>query len=152
MSRARVAWIAAGLFAACSCRGESAPAPEGARAAAASARDAGAPPDRAGPSAIVLVVVDTLRADFLPFYGHAPNAAPFLDAMLRDAVVFDNAYATSSWTVPSMASLHTGVYPSSHGVAAGEIQRTKGGRRVFAQPSERGRGCLNRQRQDLLHA
>jgi arylsulfatase A-like enzyme len=55
--------------------------------------------------------------------------------MLRDAVVFDNAYATSSWTVPSMASLHTGVYPSSHGVAAGEIQRTKGGRRVFAQPA-----------------
>jgi len=90
--------------------------------------------DDPAPAAIVLVVVDTLRADFLPFYGHTPNAAPFVDAMLRDAIVFDNAYSTSSWTVPSMASLHTGVYPSSHGIVRGDITRTKEGSRVFAQP------------------
>jgi arylsulfatase A-like enzyme len=86
------------------------------------------------PDAVVLIVVDTLRADFLPFYGHTPNTAPHLDEALRDAIIFDHAYATSSWTVPSMASLHTGVYPSSHGVIKGDILVRKEGSRSIGQP------------------
>jgi arylsulfatase A-like enzyme len=99
----------------------------------AASPDAGTAPDDGRPAAIVLVVVDTLRADFLPFYGHSPDTAPFLEKMLADAVIFDNAYAPSSWTVPSMASLHTGLYPSTHGAVAGGINIDKG-RTTFLQP------------------
>jgi len=119
------------------CRCDPSPAPvaerNGPGGVGGQARLADAADDDPGPSAIVLVVVDAMRADFMPFLGHTPNTAPFIDAVLADSVIFENAYATSSWTVPSMASIHTGAYPSSHGVVTGDIGLNKG-RRSFAQP------------------
>jgi arylsulfatase A-like enzyme len=128
-----------GLFTGCAqrCQSEQPPSTDGKAASGAKSATGGdALADDPAPAAVVLIVVDALRADFLPFYGHTPNTAPFLDAMLRDAVVFENAYATSSWTVPSVASLHTGVYPTSHGiVSSGFMQaKKKKGRRTFTQP------------------
>ena len=71
---------------------------------------------------LLLITIDTLRADRLPFYGYKRNTAPFLGKLAEHGIVFTNVYSTSSWTVPSMTSLVTGVYPSSHGVMRGSIK------------------------------
>jgi arylsulfatase len=64
---------------------------------------------------VVLFVIDTLRADALGPYGAPPGQTPNIDALAREAVVFRNAYAQSSWTRPSIATILTGLYPSEHG-------------------------------------
>jgi len=74
------------------------------------------------PSIVVLVSVDTLRADFVSFDGHRPETTPFMDNLARQGIVFRTAYSTSSWTPPAMASLLTGLYPTSHGVTTGNIK------------------------------
>lgn len=67
---------------------------------------------------VVLLTVDTLRADRLGAYGYTarPNS-PALDAQLASGVTFDAAMAQRAATWPSLASLLTGLYPSAHGVA-----------------------------------
>lgn len=75
----------------------------------------------ARPSAIVLVTVDTLRADRVSFDGYRLPTTPFLDRLAGEGVVFERAYGTSSWTPPTMASIFTGVPPMTHGVVSGEI-------------------------------
>ncbi len=67
---------------------------------------------------VFLFVVDTLRADHLPAYGHDQGNTPHLDALAEDAVRFDQAFANASWTRPSFASILTGRFASSHGVMA----------------------------------
>jgi arylsulfatase A-like enzyme len=69
-----------------------------------------APPGAARPD-IFVFSVDTLRADHLEIYGYERNTAPWIASVSQDAVVFDAASATSSWTVPSVASLLTGMLP-----------------------------------------
>ncbi len=65
---------------------------------------------------VVLIVIDTLRADRLPFYGCEKDTAPFLDELAADSVLFESAWSTSSWTAPATASIFTGTYPNQHGV------------------------------------
>jgi arylsulfatase A-like enzyme len=79
---------------------------------------AGCSSERVRPN-VVVVVIDTLRADRLPFYGHERNTAPFLDSLAKRGVVFERAWSTSSWTAPAAASLFTGLYPNQHGVSRG---------------------------------
>ncbi|MBM3984973.1 MAG: sulfatase [Planctomycetes bacterium] len=67
----------------------------------------GAPPPDTRPD-LVLVVVDTLRADRLSAYGYARPTSPQLDALGASGAVFLDATAQSSWTLPSMASLLSG--------------------------------------------
>jgi len=88
---------------------------------ASTAAVAGNGPPQA-PSVVVLISVDTLRADSVSFDGHTPQTTPFMDRLARDGVVFTQAYSTSSWTPPAMGSLLTGLYPTSHGVTTGNIQ------------------------------
>jgi len=64
---------------------------------------------------VVVYLVDTLRADHLPLYGYARDTAPELTRFARDAVVFEQAIASSSWTKPSVASLFTSLPPRDHG-------------------------------------
>ena len=64
---------------------------------------------------IILIILDTLRADALGSYGAAATASPALDAFAREAVRFEKAYAQSSWTRPSIATILTSLYPSEHG-------------------------------------
>jgi arylsulfatase A-like enzyme len=64
---------------------------------------------------VVIYVVDTLRRDRLGFYGYPKPTSPFLDALARESVVFDDAYAAAPWTLPSVASLLTGLDPLQHG-------------------------------------
>jgi arylsulfatase A-like enzyme len=64
---------------------------------------------------VVVIVVDTLRADHLGAYGYDRNTSPNLDALARRSVVFDNAWGAAPWTLPAMGSLFTGRYPNGHG-------------------------------------
>jgi len=68
---------------------------------------------------VVLIVIDTLRSDHLPFYGYEKNTAPFLLELSKKSVVFENAFSASSWTSPGTASIFTSLYPYQHGVLMG---------------------------------
>lgn len=63
---------------------------------------------------VLLIMVDTLRADYLGTYGKDGNPSPELDAFASDAVVFEAAFAQASWTRSSGATLFTSRIPSSH--------------------------------------
>ncbi|NRA04045.1 MAG: sulfatase-like hydrolase/transferase [Myxococcales bacterium] len=70
---------------------------------------------RAAPN-VLLISIDTLRADVLPLYGSDRIETPALAALAADGgTVFEAAFAQASWTKPSMATLLTSLYPSSHG-------------------------------------
>ena len=73
------------------------------------------PPDEHGRANVLLVTLDTTRADRLGAYGHPRPTSPNLDALSSEAILFERAYSTSSWTLPAHASLFTGKYPASHG-------------------------------------
>jgi len=91
-------------------------------------------PSRPRPN-IVLVVLDTVRADHLPPYGYPRDTAPFLSGLASRGVVFDRAFATSSWTSPSVASLFTSVYPFQHGVIWGMKRMREAGFRFNHLPA-----------------
>jgi len=65
---------------------------------------------------VVLICVDTLRADHLPAYGYKGVETPALDALARDSIVFENAVSQVPLTLPSHASLLTGLLPFQDGV------------------------------------
>jgi arylsulfatase A-like enzyme len=64
---------------------------------------------------VVVLLVDTLRADHLKCYGYHRNTAPVLDGLARQGAVFTQCYAPSDYTSASTASLFTGKYPLAHG-------------------------------------
>ncbi len=64
---------------------------------------------------VILLSLDTTRRDALSPYGAPAEITPELDAFARQATVFDQAHATAPWTLPSHASMFTGLYPSRHG-------------------------------------
>ena len=74
----------------------------------------------AGPRAerpnLLLISIDTLRADHLGCYGYARPTSPSLDALAAQGVLFEHAYAPAPWTLPSHVSLLTALYPAEHGV------------------------------------
>ena len=70
--------------------------------------------DRQGPP-VVLIVVDTLRADHLGFMGYEHATSPRLDSFANSALSFRQAQSAAPWTLPSFGSLLTGVVPSVHG-------------------------------------
>jgi arylsulfatase A-like enzyme len=65
---------------------------------------------------VLLIVLDTLRADHLGVYGYERDTSPNLDAFARENILFKNAITTSPWTPPSLATFFTGLYPVAHGV------------------------------------
>lgn len=68
-----------------------------------------------GPVDVILITLDTTRADHLGLYGYTRDTAPNLGAFARSAVTYRRAWSTSSWTLPAHASMLTGLHPSSHG-------------------------------------
>ena len=87
----------------------------GATAGARSAmRTQAARPAPAAASNILLVVVDTLRADHLPAYGYTRGRTPALERFAQDAIRFELAFANASWTRPSFASILSGRFAASH--------------------------------------
>ena len=63
---------------------------------------------------VVLIVVDTLRADHLGFYGAERPTSPRLDQRVKEGAVFEYALSTSPWTLPAFGSIFTGQLPSRH--------------------------------------
>jgi arylsulfatase A-like enzyme len=88
----------------------------------------GCPPAQPAGGPAVLIVVDTLRPDHLGVYGYDLPTSPQLDARMASGRVYERAFATSSWTLPSFASIFTGQLPARHG--AGEVTQ-RGGKRSF---------------------
>jgi arylsulfatase A-like enzyme len=76
----------------------------------------------AAPPRILLVSIDSLRADHVGCYGYACNTTPRLDRLASEGARFATAVSTSSWTLPAHMSLLTGLLPSVHG-----LQRTSSG-------------------------
>ena len=73
-------------------------------------------------SRVILITIDTLRADsFAGPKGERP-ATPNVDAFARESYVFENAISSGAWTPPGMTSLLTGLDPLSHGVGMGRRQ------------------------------
>jgi arylsulfatase A-like enzyme len=70
---------------------------------------------RARPDVFV-ILVDALRRDHLSYFGYPRPTSPNIDRLLEESVVFGAASTPSTWTIPSVASLFTGLYPSSHQV------------------------------------
>jgi arylsulfatase A-like enzyme len=67
------------------------------------------------PANVLLISVDTLRHDRLGYAGYGRGTSPRIDELARDGVVFERSYSQSGWTLPSMATVHTGLYPHQHG-------------------------------------
>lgn len=65
---------------------------------------------------IVLVTIDTIRTDHMGMYGYDRATTPNVDAWFEEGAVYERAYATTSFTPPSVVSFLTGLYPQSHGV------------------------------------
>ncbi len=65
---------------------------------------------------LVLILVDTLRADHMSSYGYDRPTTPNLDLLAAEGNVFLNSYSAATWTLPSAASLLTGIYPDQHGL------------------------------------
>jgi arylsulfatase A-like enzyme len=79
---------------------------------------------------VILVTLDTTRADHIGAYGYAAAQTPHLDALARDGVLFEQAITATAYTMPSHSSIMTGLYPPAHGVrlngdaALGDAQTT----------------------------
>jgi len=72
-------------------------------------------PSAGGPN-VILVSIDSLRADFVGCYGYRRPTTPFLDSLAESGVRFENAISTTSWTLPSHAAMFTGLNDSTHGL------------------------------------
>jgi len=71
---------------------------------------------------ILLVILDTARADRFPWQGYAKPTAPRLAELARDGAVYTQAFSPGPWTVPAHASLFTGQYPSLHRTDCGSLR------------------------------
>jgi arylsulfatase A-like enzyme len=74
--------------------------------------------DAAGRPNIILITLDAATADHFSCYGYSRGTTPNLDRLAKRGVQFDNAIAPSSWTIPSFATMFTGLLPHQHGANA----------------------------------
>ncbi|NTV37591.1 MAG: sulfatase [Anaerolineales bacterium] len=77
-------------------------------------RTSSLPPVAPGAPNVIVIVVDTLRADHLSSYGYERDTSPFMDSLAAEGVRFENAISPSSWTQPVHASMLTGRYTFEH--------------------------------------
>ncbi len=89
-------------------------------------------PQRSGPPNLVLVGVDTLRADHLGLGGHNAPTSPHLDRLAARGTIFSDVTSMAPWTLPSFASALTGVTPGLHGARLGGAVRN-----MATQPPQR---------------
>ena len=95
-----------------SCEAESPPNPNISKPAPT---PLGTPPG-AKPEIVILISIDTLRADHLGLYGHHRFTSPTLDLFALEGSVFEDASSVAPWTLPAHASMLTGLYPLGHAV------------------------------------
>lgn len=70
---------------------------------------------------VVLITLDTIRADHLGCYGYARPTSPNIDRFAEHAVRYQRSIATAPWTLPSHASMFTGLYPHEHGARSFKV-------------------------------
>ncbi len=70
----------------------------------------------ARPGDVILITIDTLRADHVGLYGYPAATTPNLDRWFGDGAIFERAYSTEASTSPSVVSVLSGLYPQEHGV------------------------------------
>ncbi|HSM52386.1 MAG TPA: sulfatase-like hydrolase/transferase, partial [Thermoanaerobaculia bacterium] len=85
-------------------------------------------PERAPGAPVVLISIDTLRSDRLPAYGYRAGATPAIDRLAADGILFESAWAQVPLTLPSHASLFTGLLPPAVGVRSNLGYRLEPGR------------------------
>ncbi|MFQ5653869.1 MAG: sulfatase [Planctomycetota bacterium] len=82
---------------------------------------------REAPQGVILICIDTLRADRLGCYGHDRlPASPHLDELAQRSILFEDVTAPAGWTKPSVPSFLTGLYPVQHGVYEGNTRGSEG--------------------------
>ncbi|MBI2835410.1 MAG: sulfatase-like hydrolase/transferase [Acidobacteria bacterium] len=82
---------------------------------------------------IILISIDTLRADHLPAYGYQKVQTPAIDALAADGVLFERAYCHAPQTLPSHVSMLTGRLPFEHGVRDNIGFSVRPGERLISQ-------------------
>ena len=70
---------------------------------------------------VLLIVIDTARADRFTFNGYERDTSPAIAALAAEGAIYENAYTPAPWTLPAHASLFTGLFPSAHGADAGHL-------------------------------
>ena len=73
------------------------------------------PPAAPGAPDVVLIVLDTVRAESMSAYGYARETTPQFDALAKEGALYLDATSPSTWSLASHASLFTGLFPSTHG-------------------------------------
>jgi arylsulfatase A-like enzyme len=81
----------------------------------------GAGPGEGPPPSVLLISLDTLRADHLGLYGYARDTSPYLDRLARECLVFDRAYTPQPWTLVAHMSMLSGLEPEDHGVHSANV-------------------------------
>lgn len=80
---------------------------------------------------VILIGVDTLRADHLGCYGYGRNTSPYINALAKKGVLFKNCLSQAPKTTPSFMSIMTSRYPTYHGITANISHMLRaGGRRI----------------------
>jgi len=69
---------------------------------------------------VILISLDTLRADHMGLYGYERDTTPYLDRLAEESLVFERAFAPSAWTLISHMTMLTGLYSNQHGVVAAD--------------------------------
>ncbi len=87
------------------------------------------------PPNVLLVTLDTVRADHLSTYGYPVATSPRLEGLARHATRYQRALATSPWTIPTHASLFTGKFPFEHGAITFKVDRPDA-RNAYPLPNE----------------
>ncbi|MCM8812465.1 MAG: sulfatase-like hydrolase/transferase [Candidatus Omnitrophica bacterium] len=72
--------------------------------------------EHAAPPNVILITIDSLRADHVGCYGYARDTTPFLDAFARTATRYQNCFSPATWTVPANYSMVTSLYLPEHRV------------------------------------
>lgn len=85
------------------------------------------------PPDILLVSIDTLRADRLSVYGYARPTSPRLERLAREAVTFDRFYYNGGGTLPSHMTLLTSLHPPTHGIGPESLKALEPERRTLAE-------------------
>lgn len=95
------------------------------------------PPDPSLPN-IVLITVDTLRADHVSAYGYKKISTPNFDRIGKGGVIFERPIAPTSWTLPTLATMHTGLNEYSHGMNRHDVRLNKDVRTLAEILGEKG--------------
>ena len=101
---------------------------------------------------VLLVSIDTLRADHLSCYGYARETSPFLDQLARRGILFERAFSSAPWTLPAHLTMLTGLFPAQHGVVEEELALARDVPLLAERLSAAGYATLGLYRPSWIHA